>query len=164
MQKIFREEQIKLNPLAQKIIFYKRMLKVPILLVIQIAVSIYFTIKLENNKILYYILLGLVLAIIYSIYVYYSSNLFYQNYSYTIGENGITIQEGYFTKSRAYIPYNIIQTVELNSGVIMRKFNFVNVDISLIQSRVSIVYLPQNKAKELREEITNNKNRYKLKF
>ncbi len=73
-----------------------------------------------------YLLLFCFFAFIFpEIYV----RLFYNNFYYLLGKDGIEIKKGVLNKKNIFIEYNTIQNLEIKRGLIERIFNFSELEI-----------------------------------
>ncbi len=71
----------------------------------------------------------LFMPIIILVIVFISLRLQFRNLSFVFDENRLTINSGIFTKSQNSIPYDTVQNINLVSGIIMRRFNLVRLEI-----------------------------------
>ena len=71
----------------------------------------------------------LFMPIIILVIVFISLRLQFHNISFVINEDRLTINSGVFTKSQNSIPYDTVQNINLVSGIIMRRFNLIRLEI-----------------------------------
>jgi len=69
------------------------------------------------------------LPIIIIIIIFIIIRLDYKNYSFTYNDKNIEIKQGIISKSQKTIPYNTIQNININSGLLMRMFKIQKVEI-----------------------------------
>lgn len=79
--------------------------------------------------------------------------LFYKSFHYGLTEDYLFIKSGIFTISETVVPMAKIQSIELNQGMLMRKFNVFSVTVTTMKGHHAIPYLDEAAAKEIREEI-----------
>ncbi len=166
MNKIFEKQENFIDKKAISLMRISRIISISILYLIQIAITIFIYIKSDYKykNILYYLILGFAILLLYIIYVFWKTKLEQKNYSYTIGNYGITIQRGVIKKEKSYIPYNTIQNVDIEQGIIMRKYNFSNIKISAINHVETIKFVKTEFSDQLKQKIVENKNKYKYKY
>lgn len=76
---------------------------------------------------------GLVLLIIFTVggipISTISANVFYDNYTYVLQEDGLFIRSGIITKTQKIIPYKSIQEITVTSGLIERRYELSDIQI-----------------------------------
>ena len=102
-----------------------------------------------------YVVIGLliltVLGMFWSLFI--EIPLFYKTFRYGITDEYLFIKSGIFTITETVVPMAKIQSIELNQGVLMRKFNIFAVNVTTMKDRHSIPFLDETMAKQIREEI-----------
>ena len=97
-----------------------------------------------------YVVIGLlvltVLQVFWSLFI--ETPLFYKTFRYGITDEYLFIKSGVFTITETVVPMTKIQSIELNQGVIMRKFNIVAVNVTTMKDRHSIPYLDKTITKQ----------------
>ena len=114
-----------------------------------------------------YKFLGLGILAILAIYVLVATvipPLVYRNYSYEIDDMGVSRVEGVFFKSKKTLPYNTIQDVTINTGPILNKYKLANIQVTGIYSKLTINYLPIEKAEKLKEKILQERSKYNIEY
>ena len=114
-----------------------------------------------------YKFLGLGILAILAIYVLVATvipPLVYRNYSYEIDDMGVSRVEGVFFKSKKTLPYNTIQDVTINTGPILNKYKLANIQVTGIYSKLTINYLPIEKAEKLKEKILKERSKYNIEY
>ena len=79
--------------------------------------------------------------------------LFYKTFRYGITDDYLFIKKGVLTISEAVIPMAKIQSIELNQGILMRRFNLYSINITTMKDHHSIPYLDEAAAKQIRGEL-----------
>lgn len=161
---VFNKQENFISKKVVKVIFFTNVFLASILFLIQISIITFIYIKTDDIEVFYNIIWGFFIFVIYLVYKFVVTKIMQKNYSYTLDKDGVIIQEGVFVKSKSYIPYNIIQNVDITSNFIMRKYNFSTIKIVAINVSENIKYIDSEISKNLKAEILENKNRYKLKF
>lgn len=164
MSDVFLEQNNKWDLIVKKIMFYKSLISSAIFLFLQILFFSFLALYNKNLNYLYNIIWGVVIFLVYIIIKYIYIQKIFNTYSYSILDEEIIIQSGFFNKNKSYIPYNIIQNVSINKGPIIDKFGYVHIEIKLISFLENIIYVKKENAEIIKRKIIENKNRYKLKF
>ena len=128
-----------------------------------IGKSVYDYFKTEIN----YKFLGLgilAILIIYAIVALVIPPLVIRNYSYEVDETGVSEVEGVFFKSKKTLPYNTIQDVTINTGPVLNKYKLANIQVTGIYSKLTINYLPIEKAEKLKEKILKERSKYNIEY
>ncbi|MBU0278333.1 MULTISPECIES: PH domain-containing protein [unclassified Gemella] len=166
MKEIFKKQNIELDKESLKVIRIGNFIPLAVYSLIIFSVFTYLiisnkisVINFKNFLIIYFVLNLLIIA-----YILIETNVFCKIYSYTISNEGIIIVSGVFIKSKIFIPYNIIQSVDINKGPIIRKFGYSNIDIKTLKENIEIYYIKNENLEKIKEQILNNKNLYKLKY
>ena len=163
MNRIFEKKS---SNLPQRSIQYVRIhfgIYALVLLSPVIGKSVYDYFKTEIN----YKFLGLGILAIFSIYVLVATvipPLVFRNYSYEIDDMGVSRVEGVFFKSKKTLPYNTIQDVTINTGPILNKYKLANIQVTGIYSKLTINYLPIEKAEKLKEKILKERSKYNIEY
>ncbi len=163
MTTIYKTLDITIDDKVLNIMRFTRISVATILCLIQIVVGIIVKYNFFDFSILY-IFAGLLLLLLYVLYVFFITKLERDSYSYSLTDTTLIIQEGVFFKSRTIIPYNIIQNIDIERGPIMRKYNFSNIKVSSIATTEVIKFIKDDIAEEIKKQLVDNKNRYKIKF
>lgn len=102
-----------------------------------------------------YVLYGLfaitVLGALWSIVIEHP--LFYKTFRYGMTDDYLFIKSGIFTISETVVPMAKIQSIDLNQGILMRKFNVFSITVTTMKGHHTIPYLEESVAKHIREEI-----------
>ena len=128
-----------------------------------IGKSVYDYFKSEIN----YKFLGLgilAILIIYAIVALAVPPLVIRNYSYEVDQMGVSEVEGVFFKSKKTLPFNTIQDVTINTGPILNKYKLANIQVTGIYSKLTINYLPIEKAEKLKEKILKERSKYNIEY
>jgi len=163
MNRIFEKKS---SNLPQRAIQYVRIhfgIYALLLLSPVIGKSVYDYFKTKIN----YTFLGLgILAIItiYAIVALIIPPLVIKNYSYEVDEMGVSEVEGVFFKSKKTLPFNTIQDVTINTGPILNKYKLANIQVTGIYSKLTINYLPIEKAEKLKEKILKERSKYNIEY
>lgn len=163
MTTIYKTLDITIDDKVLNIMRFTRISVATILCLIQIIVGIVVKYNFFDFSI-FYIFAGLPLLLLYVLYVFFITKLERDSYSYSLTDTTLIIQEGVFFKSRTIIPYNIIQNIDIERGPIMRKYNFSNIKVSSIATTEVIKFIKDDIAEEIKKQLVDNKNRYKIKF
>lgn len=163
MTTIYKTLDITIDDKVLNIMRFTRISVATILCLIQIVVGIIVKYNFFDFSI-FYIFAGLPLLLLYVLYVFFITKLERDSYSYSLTDTTLIIQEGVFFKSRTIIPYNIIQNIDIERGPIMRKYNFSNIKVSSIATTEVIKFIKDDIAEEIKKQLVDNKNRYKIKF
>lgn len=163
MTTIYKTLDITIDDKVLNIMRFTRISVATILCLIQIVVGIVVKYNFFDFSI-FYIFAGLPLLLLYVLYVFFITKLERDSYSYSLTDTTLIIQEGVFFKSRTIIPYNIIQNIDIERGPIMRKYNFSNIKVSSIATTEVIKFIKDDIAEEIKKQLVDNKNRYKIKF
>lgn len=164
MSKIFLEQKLKLNKDVEKLIKYKIIIESIVFLILQVGLFVFLSIFNNNYKFLLNIIWGVILFVTYIAFYFWKTKLYVANYSYSINDEEIIIQEGYLSKEKTYIPYNIIQNVDINNGPIMRKYAYSHITIKVMSNEYHLKYIKNEIAEDIKNAILDNKNKYKFKF
>ena len=128
-----------------------------------ISKSVYDYFKTEIN----YRFLGLGILVILTIYAIVAlavPPLVIRNYSYEVDQMGVSEVEGVFFKSKKTLPFNTIQDVTINTGPILNKYKLANIQVTGIYSKLTINYLPIEKAEKLKEKILKERSKYNIEY
>lgn len=166
MHNIFKTQEYRLDDDVRKIMILADFIGLGILSTITLCVSIFLIIKEYISMKTFFIILSINLSIfiITLVYSLFSSKLYQKYYSYSFTKEAIIITSGIFSKNKDYIPYHIIQNIDVATGPIMRKYNYSNLKLHLIRGYASINYIKNDRIEAIKQSILDNKNQYNLKY
>ena len=126
-----------------------------IIAVIVLAVLLFCTYQFNWWSWLQYVFGGLIVLTVAGVFWTYivSSPLFYKTFRYSMTDDFLYIKSGVFIHSEVVIPMAKIQSIELNAGMIMRKYGVSTVQIATMQGEHEIPYVDEGIAKQLRDDI-----------
>jgi len=87
-----------------------------------------------------------------------------QDGTYEVDQMGVSEVEGVFFKSKKTLPFNTIQDVTINTGPILNKYKLANIQVTGIYSKLTINYLPIEKAEKLKEKILKERSKYNIEY
>jgi uncharacterized membrane protein YdbT with pleckstrin-like domain len=124
-----------------------------------------FLIFLLISKTVFYIawgLFGAILLILYLLLALPLSQKYIESLYLQLADDGIYINSGIINKSRKFVPYNKIQSLQLTSGLIERHWGFSTIRIetaagSLVSAMIPIAGLrnPEKIVEEIRMRMEN---------
>lgn len=103
----------------------------------------------------------LIAVAVFSFISLVSSILSYFRFYYQLTEDGLVVEKGIFKKTRIQVPFERIQSVNIEQGLLHQAFNIVKLEIDTAGSKgneLSITALDRNKANELRSFIFERKS------
>src|SRR5690606_11996670 len=98
----------------------------------------------------------LIVVVIFSLISLISSILSYFRFHYQLTEDDLIVEKGIFRRTRTQIPFERIQSVNLEQSLLHQAFNIVKLEIDTAGSKgneLSITALDRNKANEIRRFI-----------
>ncbi len=102
----------------------------------------------------------LIVVAVFSFISLISSILSYFRFYYQLTEDGLVVEKGIFKKTRIQVPFERIQSVNIEQGILHQAFNIVKLEIDTAGSKgneLSITALDRTKANELRSFIFEQK-------
>jgi len=123
-----------------------------------LIVAVTLNIFLELNALWKYILIGSIygvslLILIYSMLV---PKYKYEKFRYEIDEEKIALKYGVFTEINVIIPMKRVQYVDTEQGIILKKYNIINLKVHTAGGSYSIPFLEKEVGSKLQLSITKN--------
>ena len=165
MQIIFKKERYILPEKAKfyyKLDYLLRTI-MAILTVLGIVSFRFFVLGKQLEYLIFSIIIGIIF-IVGGICIWKIVPLKYENYSYSVDKEGITLVRGVFFKVKEFLPYNTIQDVTLEKGPILSKLNLANIKIKGINSVLTIDTIDEELAEEIKENILKERSLYNVEY
>jgi len=142
----------KISPFSQKMWAIDGFIATGIFLIVAVVLNIF----LNYNALWKYILTGStygvsILVLIYSLLM---PKYKYEKFRYDIDEEKITLKYGVFTEINVIIPMTRVQYVDTEQGIIIRKYNLINLQVHTAGGSYSIPFLEKEVGSKLQLSIT----------
>jgi len=124
-----------------------------IILIIAVVLSVF----LEFNALWKYILTGSIygVALLTLIYSLLMPKYKYEKFRYDIDEEKVSLIFGVFSQRNVIIPMKRVQYVDTEQGIIIKKYNLINLTIHTAGGAYKIPFLEKEIGDKLQMDITN---------
>ena len=142
----------RISPFSRKMWAIDGFILIGIFLIIAVVLNIF----LEFNALWKYILTGSVygvalLALIYSLLM---PKCKYEKFRYDIDEEKISLKFGVFEEKNVIIPMRRVQYVDTEQGIIIKKYNLINLTVHTAGGAYQIPFLEKEVGDKLQLDIT----------
>jgi len=102
--------------------------------------------------------IGVIGLIIFILDFFIFPKLTYETSLFQLGEEEITTLNGIWNKEKLIVPYVTIQNVEMEQGLIMKRFNIKSLKIITAENDMEIPYVHEHEADTLKKYIHQKMN------
>ncbi|MBU9723322.1 MULTISPECIES: PH domain-containing protein [Bacillaceae] len=110
------------------------------------------------NWINWFLLSGLIVSVVFSIWAYISAYLKYKHWRYSVDDEFLQLKSGALVDEYQLIPMTKIQAVSTKQGPILRKYGLCSLSVQTMGSQHSIPALSKSVAQDLRNLIAHYAN------